>query len=166
VRWPHQRFEAKIKKSNVGSKCWEWIGAKKDHGAGLFVVTSWPLKERRCISARKYSYQFYKGPVPPNCYVQTNCGNDKCVNPYHLILKTRSEVIRESIKAGRWTQPSVSNLPPVPRGEANWLCKVPDRVVQQIRKERSEGVKLSVLSFRYKTSISNVSSICLGKTRR
>lgn len=162
--YPHQRFEGKIK-VRPGSNCAIWVGARNECGGGLFVVKTWP-PPRKCMSVKKYAYQFYNGPVPANMIVTSKCENKLCVEPNHLILKSRSQVIHESIKAGRWTQLKCHNLPPVGRGEANGNCHVSDKSVEQMRADRKKGTKLILLSRKYNTSISNVSVICREETRR
>jgi len=153
----HQRFEGKLG-TDPKSGCTVWLGAKKEDGSGLFVVNTW--KPRRCTSPQRYAFSFYVGPIPPNCYIKSKCGNPLCVTPTHLRARTRREAIQESIKAGRWTQGNLHNLPPVASGEKNPHAHYSDEFVRKLREERARGTKLAVLASRHKLPMSTTGFLC------
>lgn len=156
-KFTHQRFEGKLG-TDPKSGCTVWLGAKKEDGSGLFVVNTW--KPRRCTSPQRYSFSFYVGPIPANHYVKARCGNKLCVTPRCLRVKSRGQVIQESIKAGRWTQMHCHNLPPVASGSKNPNAKYSDDFVQMIKGERANGNKLVVISSRHHIPVSTVGFIC------
>lgn len=156
-QFTHQRFEGKLG-TDPKSGCTVWLGAKRPDGSGLFVVNTW--KPRRCVMPQRYAFSFYVGPIPENHYVKAKCGNKLCVTPRCLRIKSRSQVIQESIKAGRWTQMKCHNLPPVATGAKNPNAKYSDAFVLTIKRERAEGKKLVVISSRHRLPVSSVSFIC------
>lgn len=156
-RFTHQRFEGKLG-TDPATGCTVWLGARKSDGTGLFVVNTW--NPRRCTSPQRYAYQFYVGPIPVDCYVKAKCGNPLCVTPRCLRVKTRSQAIHESIKAGRWTQLRNNNLPKVGTGYDNPNARYQDDVVERVRQERSRGDKLIVISHRHHIPVSSVGFIC------
>ncbi len=150
-QYAHQRFESKLSVDPV-TGCTVWAGAKKNNGSGLFLLSTW--KPRKATSAQRFAYQFYVGPIPDNCCVKARCGNMLCVTPNHLKVKTRSDVIHESIKAGRWSQLECHNLPPVKTGSENPNARYSDDFVETIRRERANGTKLIVIATRHKIPVS------------
>lgn len=156
MKYTHQRFENKL--VEVSSGCILWDGAKKNDGSGLFVVST--CHPRRCTTAQRYAYQFYVGPIPGTETVTAKCGNKLCVYQHHLRLKSRRDVILESIKNGRWIQLKNRNLPPVKCGEDNPNARYTEEFVKQIREERSAGAKLIVIATRHQLPVSSVGFIC------
>lgn len=83
----HQRFLSKVKKRKSG--CWEWIGCLTN-GYGSFYY-------KRNVRAHRYSYEYYKEPIPEELTIDHLCMNRKCVNPDHLEAVTmRVNILRSN----------------------------------------------------------------------
>lgn len=80
-----ERFWVKVVKS---PDCWEWTGAKRPEGHGVFRIDSGGNKN---IPAHKYSYETLIGPVPDGLVLDHLCRNTSCVNPSHLEPVTQGE---------------------------------------------------------------------------
>lgn len=100
VEFPHIRFEAKIRKREDG--CWEWTGAKTKHGYGKFIMGSRRNGTRKFVSAHRFSYRFYKGPIPDGMAVMRRCESKSCVSPYHLSVGDQKKVVNAAVKKRRF----------------------------------------------------------------
>lgn len=66
--------------------CWEWIGAKNNHGYGQIGIYKKPLQY-----AHRWSYEFHIGPIPLGMSLDHLCRNPSCVRPEHLEPVTHRE---------------------------------------------------------------------------
>lgn len=87
--------------------CWLWTASKDPDGYGRFQVPT-PNGQRH-IRAHVWSYQHFKGPVPPGQVVMHSCDVRHCVNPAHLSLGTPRDNNDDKIAKGR--QAKVWGLP-------------------------------------------------------
>ena len=93
------RFYDKVSKRENG--CWEWQGATRDTGYGVFRI------DGKLYSAHRVS-AYLAGKCGLNCrcpktdIVLHDCDNPLCVNPDHLIVGSQKENIQQSIERGRW----------------------------------------------------------------
>lgn len=81
-------------------ECWPWLGGLRPEGYGAFFLTD------RHVSAHRYSYEHFIGPVPEGlvldhtchkgsvCVGGVGCPHRRCVNPGHLEPVTNEENIR------------------------------------------------------------------------
>ena len=77
------RFFAKVTESDSG--CWQWIGATNTKGYGhIRAGGNMPV-----MSAHRWSWEFFNGPIPTGLEVDHLCFNRSCVNPDHLDVVTR-----------------------------------------------------------------------------
>lgn len=72
-----QRFWARLR-SNPNTGCWEWQGAKHNHGYGVLNV------KRRVIYAHRVAYMVTFGDIPGGTELDHLCRNPACANPAHL----------------------------------------------------------------------------------
>jgi len=75
-----ERFMSKVEKTQDG--CWNWIGAIVPGGYGKFSVEK--NKIRKCFNAHRWSYEYFKEPIPAGLTLDHLCRNRRCVNPDHL----------------------------------------------------------------------------------
>lgn len=77
-------------------KCWEWMGTKDKDGYG-------DLRERRAHykTHRLMWTEWHRRPIPAGQIVMHSCDNPPCLNPYHLMLGTRSQNARDMSAKGR-----------------------------------------------------------------
>lgn len=83
--------------------CWEWIGCRWKGGYGYL------RPNRKIISAHRYMYELYKGPIPDGLDACHTCDNPWCVNPDHIWLGTHGENMKDAYRKGRKTQRGIYN---------------------------------------------------------
>jgi len=76
-----ERFVAKVEKTDT---CWIWIASKNAKGYGAFNGTM----------AHRWSYEYYKRPIPVGWQIDHLCKVTSCVNPDHLEAVTLEENLR------------------------------------------------------------------------
>jgi hypothetical protein len=84
-----ERFWLKVIKHEEG--CWEWKGAKHDHGYGKIDK----------MLASHASWLIHFGPVPDGLEVCHTCDNPECTRPDHLWLGTHGDNMRDAFSKGR-----------------------------------------------------------------
>lgn len=88
------RFEANyIPEPNSG--CWLWTSSLSKNGYGKFS------EGRRQISAHRFSYETFVGPIEGDKYILHRCDVRSCVNPDHLFVGTALDNTRDMISKGR-----------------------------------------------------------------
>lgn len=90
---PFKRF-LKSYKTNETSGCWIWTGAKYQNGYG------WIKAFGKVVSAHRFSYELYKGPIPDGMHILHSCDIKDCVNPDHLRSGTHAENMIEAHERG------------------------------------------------------------------
>jgi hypothetical protein len=78
---PYERFITKVEKTET---CWLWLAAKNPKGYGSFDTTY----------AHRWSYEYYKRPIPVGWQIDHLCKVTSCVNPDHLEAVTLEENLR------------------------------------------------------------------------
>ena len=91
-RPPEDRFNEKFDRSDG---CWEWKGRKVKKYGQL------RMPGKGYISAHRFSYALFCGPIPDNTNVLHTCDNPGCVRPDHLFLGTAADNVRDMIRKGR-----------------------------------------------------------------
>lgn len=94
---PMDRFFASISpEPNTG--CWFWMASTDYDGYGKLTVTT---DKKRPIRAHRFSYEHFKGPIPPGALVCHRCDVPSCVNPDHLFVGTNSDNMMDCIRKSR-----------------------------------------------------------------
>lgn len=89
------RFWKKVEKKSP-DECWEFKGAKYEHGYGCLSVGG-----RKNKGAHRISYVIHFGEIPNDLHVLHKCDNPPCVNPNHLFLGTHKQNMEDKSRKGR-----------------------------------------------------------------
>jgi HNH endonuclease len=111
--------------------CWIWTG-KTDKGYGKFWYHG------RNVTASRFAYEQYVGPIPPGFNVCHRCDNPACVRPTHLFLGTTKTNIADAIQKGRFDPYSLRHARKA-TGRANCQTKLTEDQVHAIRAEYRRG---------------------------
>lgn len=57
--------------------------------------------------ARRLSFQLFRGPLAPNEQVDSMCGEEKCINPLHLVRAAQQPDLREHDRRVRVKKPAI-----------------------------------------------------------
>jgi len=107
--------------------CWKWTGGKYRNGYGQFAYN-----KSRKITAHRYSYELFNGPLKKGLVVAHRCDVRDCVNPDHLFLATTAENLQDMWDKGRGNP---GRMP----GESNGRSKLTQKTVDRMRKEYDRG---------------------------
>lgn len=143
-----ERFWAMVTR---GDGCWEWLGARDNHGYGSFCV------QKRLRRAHRVAYVLIHGSIPHGLYVLHRCDNPGCVRPDHLWLGSGDDNDADRDAKGR-------NRPPY--GERNGFTKLTNRDADEIRRLWDAGHKGVELARIFGSSPPAISAIVNRKTFR
>lgn len=129
------------------SGCWLWDAGVGKSGYGVFK------KDGRSISAHRFSYEEFVGPIPDEMHVLHKCDVRTCVNPDHLFVGTHDDNMKDSSRKGR-----------KPRGEDNRAAKLSADDVREIRKWMKAGVRQELIAKCFGISQSAVGNISTAKS--
>lgn len=73
--WPKVRVDEE-------TGCWLWVGGLTPQGYGLFFLSKQGEHEK--ISAHRWCYEFFIGPIPEGLQLDHLCRNRACVCPWHV----------------------------------------------------------------------------------
>lgn len=122
------------------ASCWNWLGRFDIHGYGQFAAN---------VFAHRYSYEFYKEPIPQGLLIRHSCNNRACVNPNHLMAGTHKENMADAVLAGSY------------KGERNAAAVLTNEQVLEIYKS-TDGTY--ALARKYGVSASAICDIKFGRS--
>ena len=94
-----ERFWSKVDKTpgyGPNGDCWEWKGAKNEHGYGLIGTNN-----KKLIKSHRFSWESHNGQIPNGMIICHACDNPSCVNHLHLFLGTQADNVKDMITKGR-----------------------------------------------------------------
>lgn len=82
-----ERFFAKVARpaNDDRTACWEWTAFVMKNGYGKFGMDA----GQSPVLAHRWSYEYFRGPIPDLLVIDHLCRNRKCVNPDHLEAVTQ-----------------------------------------------------------------------------
>lgn len=143
------RFHAKYEKSEHG--CWLWKSGCDVNGYGMFMVCRVAGRQLN-VQAHRLAYLLAHGEQISGWVVRHSCNNPPCVNPDHLKLGTQADNMADRKASGHYG---------VPWRDAK--CKLSRGDVRAIRASFAKSVDLARA---YAVSVSAISRIRLGKSRK
>ena len=123
--------------------CWEWPFAKDQYGYGLFLLRGKTTRAHRYVCLRVHGE-----PPTPMHEAAHSCRRRGCINPHHLIWKTKSE--NESDKLAHGTHN---------RGTRNGRAKLSEAEVLEIRRLCSMDSERAAIAAIHDVSLTTVRKI-------
>lgn len=81
-------FERAVPEPNTG--CWLWLSSMKPNGYGKVEIGG------RQLQAHRWSYEFYRNPIPHGMVIDHLCRVRCCVNPAHMEVVTQKQNLDRS----------------------------------------------------------------------
>jgi hypothetical protein len=117
--------------------CWEWGGARNEHGYGQTAI-----KHYLQMKAHRLSWMIHHSIIADEVCVLHKCDNPPCVNPDHLFIGTKKDNMQDCSRKGR-----VRYI--LRRGESNECAKLTDKKVAEARRLYASGDSLRSVAQRY-----------------
>jgi len=114
------------------SGCWIWVASTFRTGYGQFNP-----RNGRIVTAHRFAYELYNGPIPEGLFVCHRCDVRTCVNPDHLFLGTCADNLADMRAKGRArSAPKDGEKNPAAKLTATdareiFLSNAPDRVLAE-----------------------------------
>jgi hypothetical protein len=172
-----QKLLRYIKKLYGEDSCWEWQGCRHHTGYG---VIQYKNKQHR---THRLMYQLFVEEVPNGLLVCHKCDNPPCCNPRHLFVGSYRDNLMDAFKKGRIKTGDESSSrihrDSFPSGDKHWMRLYPEKVprgdkspraklsssnVLELRRLRSEGVKITDLARKFGVSDTHVKYIIYRKS--
>lgn len=96
-----QRMRIRLNSSVDANGCWVWNKKTDRIGYGRLKVSLGTRENFISMSAHRYAYQLFVGPIPLGMNVLHKCDVRSCCNPEHLFLGTQAENMRDMHRKGR-----------------------------------------------------------------
>ena len=141
------RFWSKVNYPGNDRDCWEWLAYYNFCGYGQFFIA-----KGQKISAHRFSWEFYNGPITNRLNVLHKCDNPLCCNPEHLFLGTTFDNSKDMVQKGRSA-----------RGSLQGNSKLSETDVVDIKRRIKAGESNSSIGQLYSVSPVTISGIRIGK---
>lgn len=141
----------RVKKCENG--CWEWQGYCQQGGYGRLSLD----RENTELVHRKVFEEVHGLNLPVKQLVCHKCDNRKCVNPDHLFQGTHRDNLLDC---------AMKNRRQYKTGEDACNVKLNWKMIDEIRKLRSEGWTLMKIGEKYNVTHSTVGRACANKNWR
>lgn len=140
-----KRFNTNTARAENG--CLLWAGLVTPAGYGLMSIATGVSRGPHHVA-----WFLAKGAWPKR--LRHTCDTPTCCEETHLLEGSQAQNMSDKVERGRQAF-----------GMKHGMAKLPWDSVCEIRRLRAEGVSLKALADRFQTCQSNVSTICLMKTR-
>jgi len=132
---PTRSFWSKV---DADGDCWEWKGAMRPNGYGVFATNG------KNVGAHRFAWENLIGPIPEGLVIDHLCKNRGCVNVTHLEPVTYSENILRG--AGPFLTKIRRAVTECKHGHAfdaenTYLCANGKRACRKCRKDRGQMTK-------------------------
>lgn len=127
------------------SQCWEWQGARRQSGHGMFGING------SHVVASRFALEQAVGPAPDGALACHRCDNPPCVNPKHLYWGTRQDNADDAVSRGR-----------IPLGEDKAQSVLTEQQVIEIRERYAAGEPQKSIAQSYPVTVPTIRSIALG----
>jgi hypothetical protein len=91
------RFFDKVEPGYHWDDCWKWTAAIDSTGYGRLGMGG---RKAGTIHAHRLSFLLHNEFIPEGCEVCHHCNHRWCVNPLHLYAGTRSDNMKDCVRAG------------------------------------------------------------------
>lgn len=129
---PSERFWKYVLRAGPND-CWLWLGGTNGR-YGRFALDGRRDSPREEY-AHRFSYEMAYGPIPPRYDIHHTCENPLCVNPRHLVAKSRRQHARLS-KKGRQKLCVHGHVLDGVKANGSRYCKTCNRKRALLAKER------------------------------
>lgn len=139
--------------------CWLW--KLKPGGEGYGEIQCNPLGIK--MTAHRFSYEIFKGPIPKGKWVLHHCDVRLCVNPQHLYAGTAADNNRDTKMRGRTCRgkkhPAYLYPDFIKNGEENPNAKLTEKVILEMFRRIIGGEFQKNLAKEYGINRSLISAI-------
>ncbi len=150
-----ERFDSMVVKTDT---CWLWGG---ENGVKRYGVISYGGRASKAVSAHRYSYLRYNGPIARGLVVRHKCDVMNCVNPEHLELGTNEDNVDDRNARGRSVGSGKARLDRKKRRGGN--RKLMRAEMQKIKDEYATGeFSQAQLAHRWSVSQATISATIRG----
>ena len=80
---------------NIRSNCWEWQGARRPDGYGVFKI------DKKTVQAHRQAFELTNGKIPKGKLILHRCDNRPCCNPNHLFMGTYADNTTDMVQKKR-----------------------------------------------------------------
>lgn len=129
--------------------CWVWTGPIDHYGYGYLS------EAHKKIKAHRRSYETYVGPISDGEVIRHRCDNNPCVNPEHLLTRTRPLNSADMVERNRSQH-----------GTNHYNAKLTIAQIKEILTiVATQGYHVSVIAAHFDVSRNTIWRIATGKHR-